>query len=383
MNSEIYLDNSTLTKPSSHLVQEMTAHLDRYWHCVGSPYFKEKEPYYSLNSTVKVLYDFIGAHTKDQFIFTSCKDEAISHVFLSAYMDHLEDSGKNHILTTPIINGSIKNVGERIQKLGGVLKSIPYNENGEITVDHLKKFISPRTGMISITWSNPYTGVIHPILELAEFCDEQGILFHVDASTVLGKVYFRFQDIPIDYLTFEGSLIHGPKGSGGLFVNRFTRFQPMYSKSKEEKEFNIASLIGLGIAFEEMNHAFDQLCMETARLRNLLESGIINAIPEASILFQELERVPNVCAITFPKLHHELLAFHLCKKGVFVSSVINDSLQTNRMRAQEIGIESEVAVSTLSFSLSRDTNEEEVKNAIQIIVDSAQKCRTFSGENIS
>ncbi|NGX50964.1 MAG: Cysteine desulfurase IscS [Chlamydiae bacterium] len=349
MDSEIYLDNAVLAKPSSHLINQMQPFLKRHWQSVTSPYLKGKEPFATINSTIRSLYNFVGAHEGDRFTFTASGAEAAAQLFASAYTDHLSESGKNHIL--------IEKMPPFLEKLGCIKKEIPLNENGQLTRENLEAALSPRTGLLSIAWADAKTGVIHPIWEIAELCHERGVLLHVDGSAILGKLYFKLEDIPIDYLTFEGTLLHGPKGSGGLFVNRFTSFEPLIS----DAPLNAAALIGLGVAFEELSESFDHLCMETPRLRDILETGIQSALPETAILYHSAERLPHITAINFPGIRSELLAFHLREAGVFVS--FGES-------------------SSLTFTLSRDTTEEEIRRALSLIVDAAQRCRTFS-ERIS
>ena len=377
MDLEIYLDNSTLAKPSSHLINQMQPFLKRHWHSLTAPYLKGKEPFATIKRVLGEIRAFVGAHKRDSFIFAASGGEATAQVYMSAYIDHLAESGKNHILTTAVEEAPIFLSGQRLEKLGCVLKRAPLNENGQLTRDNLEASLSPRTGLVSLSWANALTGVIHPIWELAELCHEKGILFHVDASLILGKLYFKLEDIPIDYLTFDGTLFHGPKGSGGVFVNRSIDFNPLIPEGMEGTSLNIASLVGLGIAFEEMEASFEHLCMETARLRNTFESGIQSALPEAKILFSSAERLPHVSAIVFPGVSSELLAFHLREGGVFASFGGGRTQKFEHLLTPS-AIDPLDAKSALSFSLSRDTTEEEVRRAIGIVVDSGQKCRTYS-----
>jgi len=377
MDSEIYLDNGILSKPSSYLTNQMQSCHERHWHSLTAPYLKGKEPFASIERTLKEIYAFVGADEKDRFIFTSSGAEATAQAYMSAYIDHLSESGKNHILTTAIEEAPILLLGERFEKLGCVSKKVPLSDDGQLTRENLEAALSPRTGLVSLSWASSHTGVIHPIWELAELCREKGVLFHVDASSILGKLYFKFEQIPIDYLTFEGTLVHGPKGSGGLFVNRAVEFESLIPEGMPGAQLNTPALIGLGIAFEEMKASFDHLCMETARLRDLFEEGIQKALPETKVLFQNAERLPHITAIVFPGVSSELLAFHLREAGV-ITSFGGGRAQKLEHQLTASGIDPLEAKSALSFSLSRDTTEKEIRRAIGIIVDSAQKCRTFS-----
>jgi cysteine desulfurase len=367
----IYLDNGTIARPSSHLISQMQPILKRHWQSACAPYLKGKEPFVSIERSIGDLRAFVGAHPKDTFHFTSSGSAAIAAVYQSVYIDHIVESGKNHILTTTAEEASIHLLGKHYEKLGVVQKTIQLSENGQVTREALESAISPKTGLVSLSWANSLTGVIHPIWELAEMCREKRILFHVDASQVLGKLYFKFEELPLDFLTFDGPVLHGPKGSGGVFIRRGVEFTPAIPEGMEGADLNTPALIGLGIATEEMSEAFDHLSLETARLRDKLEEGIKLAIPEVKLLYKEAERLPNVSAILFPGVHHELLAFHLREAGVFAS------FGGGQKQKLEYLISDPCA---LSFSLSRETTEEEIDRALGIIIDSAQRCRTFSRE---
>lgn len=348
MNQVIYLDNGRMTRPSDHSIAQMQPFMKRHWYRLGSPYIMEKEPAVTTKKIRGDLFAFIGAAEKDHFQFCHSGKEALFQVFHTFYVDHLMEHGKNHLLVD-----QENEVSGRFEKMGLTSKVLPKNERGQITKEALEKMISPKTGLVSLSWADGETGVIQPVWELGELCREKGILFHLDASHILGKLYFKFQEIPIDFLSFDGTLIHGPRGSGGLFARRGIGFE------NGETEVNLTAFVGLGIAIEELSESFDHLCMETVRLRDKFEEGIKLAIPEVHLLYQEVERLPNTSVIEFPGIKGELLAFHLEERGVYVSF--------NRKNE-----------CILSFSLSRLTTEEEIDQAIGMVVDAAQKCRTFS-----
>ncbi|QVL57565.1 MAG: aminotransferase class V-fold PLP-dependent enzyme [Simkaniaceae bacterium] len=377
MSEPIYLDHGTLARPSDYLISQMQPFMKRHWQSVTAPYVQGKEPFTSINRREGDLRAFVGAHDKDHFQFCCSGTHAISEVYHSAYIDHIAENGKNHILTTATEEASIHLLGQRFEKLGVYQKTIPLNENGQVTREALEKAITPKTGLVSLSWGNSLTGVVHPIWELGELCREKGILFHVDASNVLGKLYFKFQELPIDYLTFEGTLIHGPKGSGGLFVRRGIDFESRTPEGMKGADLNLPAFIGLGVAIEELSQAFDHLCMETVRLRDKLETGILLAIPEAKVLFKEAERLPNTTAILFPGVMGELLSFHLREQEVFASFGGGREQKFHHLLTA-VGVDPIESKCAISFSLSYTTTEEEINRAIGIIVDCAQKCRTFS-----
>ena len=348
----------------------MHHYYDRYGHDFGTLFLnREKEAIQHAFSTIR---SFIGAHAQDHFVLTTSGAEATLQVCMSAIIDYLSQNKKNHILTTST-ETSILSLQKPLQKLGYSIQILPLNKKGQLTKKNVETALSSQTGLLSFSAANNYTGIIHPFWELAELCHNKKVLCHVDISGILGYIPFQFSQIPIDYITFEGTLLRGPQGSGGLCVHRNREFTPFIPKTN----LHIINLLGLSMACDEMQQSDDIVSMEIARLRNLLEEEICKALPEVKIVFQEVDRLPSITAIIFPGISSELLAFHLHESGVMISFDENNSKNLEHLLTT-IGIDPLEAQSAISFSLSQHTTEQEIRRAIEIIVDCAQKCRTYS-----
>ena len=375
-SSTIYLDHATLAPPSHTLFSQMERFAKKYWQSSTAPYLQGKEPFASIESSIEMVQTLIGAHATDSFQFCSSGMRALSEVYHSIYTHHMAENGKNHALIGQGEERFGKILEPFSETLGVYSSRIPIDTQGRVTPDALREAITPKTGFVSLSWAHSLTGVVQPIEELGAICREKGILFHVDASQVLGKLYFKFQDLPIDYLTFEGTVIHGPKGSGALFAKKTALFQGMLSEEIQEDTLNLPALIGLGIAAKELMEAFEHLCLETFRLKERFERHILRSLPKARVLFKEAMRLPTITCLVFPSVMGELLAFHLRERGVIASFKTRDTLARFLREAQFDRFESECA---LTFSLSYTTTEEEVERAAHLVVDAVQNCQTFSG----
>ena len=366
MNAKICLNHSSLAKPSSNLIDQMQLYQDLWYQPL------------ELSSTIiqktrDILYSFVGANKKDHFVFTSSRYKATAQAYISAIINLLSKSGKNHILTIDTEDSSTLSLGNHLKKVGYVQKKVALNERGEVTPETLKKALSSRTGLFSLSWANGYTGVIQPIEELAKICHKQKVLLHIDASNIIGKYHFAFENLPIDYLTFEGSSIHAPAGSGGLFVSQKTKFEPLIPETTAHEHCNVFSFIGLGIACEELKESGEFYHMEIARLRTLLEEGVQNGLQNTKVLFREDNRLPHLSVLLFPGISNELLAFHLKESGV-----MTPCCRTLEHLLIACGTSPLKAKSAISFILSRETTEKEIRRVIEVIVDCAQLCQTFS-----
>lgn len=338
--SKINLDHHHATKPAAASIEAMLPFL-----------LEPSEP--APNICADIL-KFLGAKEGDKFYFFASGADAVDYVYQSHYFDVVRHTGKNHIVTTSSEEAHVMMSLKRLEELGCSGKRIEVNSQGQLTREMLGEAVNPRTSLVSLAWANRLTGVVHPIADLAECCRQKGVRLHVDASCAIGKQYFRFEDLHIDFLTFDGSLIHAPKGTAGLVVKAKTPFSPPVSSMVGAP---VGLLAALAKGLEEGDQMFDYVCLETARLRDRLEQGIVRGFSEAEVLFAKAERLPNCTSIAFPGVFGEALLFLLNRKGISAALV---------------------GESGLSFSLSYETRQVEIDRAVEVIVECAQKLKGLS-----
>jgi cysteine desulfurase len=373
MGSHAYLDHHSATRPSSRAVEALKTSLQGNWGALTAPHQKGQESYSAFSRNLDEIVQELGGSKQDLFYFCHSGAEATNAVFLSHYLEEIRETGKNHILTSNIEEVPTLLSLKRLEKFHCVEKILPVNEKGILTPEVIEEAIKPRTSLLSLSWANALTGSIQPISEIAAICKKRGIRLHVDASHAIGKLFFHFEDLSIDYLTFEGSFIHAPQGTGGVLIKGGTPFQPLISGNLNMSTGGVAALAS---ALSESFRYFDHLNLETARLRNLLETGIREGFREAVILLKEGERLPNCTTIAFPGVESDALLYALNRKGVY-ASFGGGQMQKLFPVLTACHIDPLLARCALSFSLSYETTEEEITYAINTIVDCAlklQKC---------
>ncbi|MBS0620654.1 MAG: aminotransferase class V-fold PLP-dependent enzyme [Verrucomicrobia bacterium] len=346
MADKIYLDQHAATRPHPAAAQELLSFYHEHWGAFSSPHVMGQELTAPLAWALAEIRAQLGAHAKDPLHFFPSDAAARLEIFLSHYLNEVRHTGKNHILAAGIAP---------LDALGCIEKPLPYNAEGQITKEALASSLNPRVSLVSIPWACGHTGVIQPISDLAEICAEKGVRLHVDASAVIGKLFFRLEDLPIDYLTIEGSRIHAPQGTALLAVKQKIPFSPLAVPSYQ---IGVGGITAFARALSETASWFDHLSLETARLRAHFEKGILEAIPSARILGKEVERLPHCSAIHFPGVHPEALLYLLQRKGVYAAS-IGDAV---------------------SFTLSFETTEEEMSRALSLLILSAKQLIRCSQE---
>lgn len=265
------------------------------------------------------MHKILGANEDDLFVYS---ENPTDLALLSAFIGTARKTGRNHFLTLE---------DNDLQDFGAVVKRLPLNGSGQVSLDALQDAISPRTCMLSLSWANGITGVIQPIADIARFCLEKEILLHVDATHIMGKIYFRFQDYPINYLTFSGGLLAKEK----TFVRKIqTNPHPLLKETLLESIDN-----------------FEHLCTETARLRDLFEK-----LTEGNVLFEKVDRLPNISVVEFDGAHPDALLFLLKKKG----------------------LDAQIYNSALSFTFTHKTTQIEIEKMAEIILGCVKKLRTYS-----
>ena len=382
MTAPIYLDNSTIAKPSEKAISAMMPFLTTYWGIPSAPHQKGQELYPYLADFYKTLYAFIGANDADRIIITSSGTEAVNHVISSAYRDITLATGKNQFLTSKTDEASSIMAVSHLEPFGCIGKMIEVNGEGIVTPEAVADSLCPRTALLSLSWANGMTGVIQPVAEIAELCRRRGVRLHLDATHVLGKLLIELESIAPDYVTFNGDQLHAPKGTGVLYVKQGVSCSPLLFGSSDQGGMrggglNMAGFAALACAAQEALDARDLICTETARLRNQLEGGIMKGFPSAKICFKEQERLPHCTSILFPGIVNEALLFALNRKKVF-ANIGGGNFQQLALVLIASGFEESLAHSAISFSLSRYTSEDEIDRAVKIIVEAAHQLTLLS-----
>ena len=382
--SGIYFDNSTTTRPSEKAISKMLPFYSQRWGSPIAPHQMGQELFPPMEESLRAIYALLGAKESDNFVFTASGAEAVNHAIFSTYLDVTRHTGKNQFVTSRIDEAPSLMSLARLEQLGCVVKMAEADSTGKVTAAAIADVITPRTAMVSLSWANGLTGVIHPIAEIAALCRDRGIVLHLDASHVLGKLFFRLDEIAPHLVTFSGELLHAPQGTGGLYMQEGQRLSSFIVGGLEQAgrragSWNIPGLVALGEAAREAQDACDLMCTEVARLRNQLEAGILREYPEAVVFFKEQERLPHCTAIGFPGISNEALMFLLNRRKVFVS-MGGGSFQQIALILAASGVSKELANTALSFSLSRATTDDEIDRAVAIIGEVARSLRKCAGQ---
>jgi cysteine desulfurase len=361
---EVYLDHHSATRPLPEVVEAMLPFFGRYWGSTTSLHQKGQELFAPMKERLELLLRSLGASSADRVYFFSSYAEAMGHLFFSYYLEEMRPSGKNTVLTTNTEEAALLMSLKRLEELGGHGHILPVDAQGQLTRERLSEAIKPRSSLLSLSGANGLTGVIQPIEELSSLCKEKGIHVHVDVSYLIGKIPFSFKDLDIDFLTFDGSVLHAPKGTAALVVKEKAVLpSPLSSMTG----ICVGGLVALAKALEVGVERTELMGLEVARLRDKLERGVLQGCPGAQVILKKTRRLPNCTVLTFSKIHSDALLFLLHRHQVYASLGGGHAQRLSHLLMAS-GIDPILAQCALSFSLSFQTTEEEIDQAIAVII---------------
>ena len=363
----VYMDNNATTRVAPEVLETMLPYFSDLYGNPSSMHFFGGQVGGALKKARAQIADLIGA-SPDEIIFTSCGTESDSTAILSALQAYPD---RRHIVTTRVEHPAVKNLCENIDNLTGhkhKITQIPVDREGMIDLKRFEDSLTEDTAIVSVMWANNETGVVFPVAAMAEIAKSRNILFHTDAVQAVGKIPINLQkNSSIDFLSISGHKLHAPKGIGVLYVRKGTPFAPFLIGGHQEHgrrggTENVASIIGLGKACEMAGERMEDENTRVRVLRDKLENGLMEAIPNSMLNGHKTERLPNTTSISFEFVEGEAILLHLDRFGICASSgsaCTSGSLEPSHV-LRAMGVPFTAAHGSIRFSLSVYNTEEEV-----------------------
>ncbi len=318
-----------------------------------------------------------------EVVFTSCGSEG-DNMALKGTVAALQDKG-NHIITTAVEHPAVLETCQFLEKNGCDVTFLPVDGDGMIDLKQLEDAITEKTILISVMWGNNETGTLFPVEEVGRIARKHKVRFHTDAVQAVGKIPVDVQKAGVDLLVLSGHKIGAPKGVGAIYIRRGTRMTPLIHGGHQERNrragtHNVAGIVGLGMACELAGQKLEENAGRMARLRDKLEQGILDQIPDVKVNGHRTQRLPNTLNISFAYIEGESLLLNFDMKGVAASSgsaCTSGSLEPSHVMGA-MGVDVALAHSSTRFSLGPDSKEEDVDYILEILPPIIQRLREMS-----
>ncbi len=382
-DNPIYLDYQATTPTDPRVVEAMTP----YWtEKFGNPHSRNHHYGWEAEKAVEdaraQIASIIGANPKE-VIFTSGATES-NNLALKGVARFYKDK-KNHIVTCVTEHKCILDTCRHLEQEGFDVTYLHVGKNGLIDLDDLRGAITDKTAIVSIMAVNNEIGVIQPIKEIGAICRENKVFFHTDAAQAVGKIPLDVNEMNIDLLSVSGHKVYGPMGIGALFVRRRPRVRlaALIHGGGQERGMRSGTLatplcVGLGeacaIAEQEMGAESERLRM----LRDRMYDGLKERLADIELNGDFNNRIPGNLNISFAFVEGEGLMMGIKELAVSSGSACTSASLEPSYVLRALGVEEEMAHTSLRLGLGRFSTEEEVDYAVDKIASEVERLRQMS-----
>jgi cysteine desulfurase len=338
----IYLDNNSTTPIDDEVLDAMLPYLKEEYGNPSSRYYTlSVNAYKAVEKAREQVASLINAEPKE-IIFTSGASESNNFIIkgIADYKKNYEGIG-NHIITTTVEHKSILqscqylegkvynnksinkttskflkvNIAPKVIDRGYEVTYLPVDNNSLVNIESFKSAIKNNTILASIMWGNNETGAINAISSIADIAKENNILFHSDATQVLGKVNIDVKKLPVDFLSFSAHKVYGPKGIGAAYLRNNglpIKITSLIHGGQQEDGYRagtsaVHNIVGFGKACEI---AKKNMCATNLHLKNLeieTKKILINNHPDIVFIANECDHIPGMLSMIIPGIVNELL----------------------------------------------------------------------------
>ena len=372
-NMEAYLDNSATTSCSKAATEKMVELLTLDYGNPSSMHMKGVVAENIINEAKKKIAKTLKIEEKE-LIFTSGGTESNNMAIIGSAIAN-KRAGK-HVITTTIEHPSVSAPFAWLEQEGFEVTYLNVDKYGVISLDELKNAIRPDTILVSIMQVNNEIGALQPIEQAGKMIKEVNpkTLFHVDAIQSYGKMLIYPKKSKIDMLSVSGHKIHGPKGSGFLFVKDKTKIKPLVLGGGQQKGMrsgteNVPAIAGLAVAAEEMYSALEQNRVHLYELRDYFIEEVekINGVTVNGR--KDHESAPHIVSVSVEGVRAEVILHTLEDKNIYVSagSACSSNKPAVSSTLKSIGLKKELLDSTVRFSFSVHTKKEALDYALSVM----------------
>src|ERR1051326_5860520 len=292
----------------------------------------------------------------------------------------------DHVITSAIEHSAVMNTCKRLEQMGCEVTFVPVGNSGEIFAGNVEAALRPNTRQISIMMANNETGVIQPVEEIGKIAEQADVFFHTDAVQAAGKVAIDVQKIRCDALSISGHKIHGPQGTGALYIKKGTLIQPlMYGGSHERQRRagteNLPGIVGVGKAAELAKEWLESSGpAEMGAMRDQLQNAVLSTVEDAGVNGLNAPRVPNTTNFWFDQVEGEALVIALDLKGLAASSgaaCSSGAIEPSHVLLA-MGLPHQRARASIRVSLGKQTTQEDIDFASKVIPETVARLRQIS-----
>jgi cysteine desulfurase len=375
----VYLDHNATTPVDPEVVEAMSAFYREKFGNPSSIHWAGRQVKGAIEQARAEVALLVGCDPSE-VVFTSGGTEA-DNMALKGVATALRDRG-NHFITFRTEHPAVLATCLHLENMGYEITRLGVDREGMPDLAELEASITDRTILISAMYANHETGTVFPLEEIGEIAARRRILFHSDAVQAIGRVSLDFRRSNVGLLALSGHKFHAPKGTGALILRKGAKLAPLIHGGPQERNRragteNVAGIVALGRACGLALHRMQTDSRRISSLRDMLEAGLLAAVPDARINGHREKRLPNTSSISFLNVEADTLLMNLDLQGIAVSagSACTSGVLKESSVLAAMGVEPAFSRGTIRFSLGRDTVTEDIDYVLQVLPGIVERLR--------
>lgn len=376
MKNPVYLDYNATTPIAPEVVDEMLPYIHTHFGNPSSSYAMGRITKAAVEKARVQVAELIGAHP-EEIIFTSGGTES-NNLAIRGIAFANRGKGK-HIITATIEHPAVTGVCSYLASLGWEITYLPSDRYGSVNASDVEKAIRRDTVLITIMHANNEVGTIQPIEEIGVIAKKNNIVFHTDAAQSVGKIETNVNKLGADLLTIAGHKLYAPKGVGALYIKKGIQIEKLMHGAGQENGFrpgteNVPYIVALGKACELAQHNLDKNKSHMFEMRERLLSGLQNRGLRLKLNADLKNCLPNTLSVSFENVEAHTLVSAIGKEVCISSGSAchADSIEISPvLKAMQINLKR--AASTVRISTGKQTTQEEIDRAVEIISEMVNK----------
>ncbi len=383
---EAYLDNSATTKCAREVIDIVVKTMGEDYGNPSSKHLKGVEAEKYVKNARQTIAKTLKCNEKE-ILFTSGGTESNNLAIIGTAMANKRRG--NHVIVSSVEHSSVKEPFNFLEENGFRVTYLPVDERGVVSLDALRNSLDDETILVSVMYVNNEIGTVEPIEEIGHIVKDfnKDIVYHVDAIQAYGKFKIYPSKVNIDLLSVSGHKIHGPKGSGFLFIKDKTKIKPVIFGGGQQKGMrsgteNVPGIAGLGVAAGLIyDSSFNDKIAKMYELRKcfITELQKIDGVTVNGFVSDD-SAAPHIVSASFKDVRAEVLLHALEDKNIYVSS--GSACSSNRPGLSStlvaIGLDKELLDSTIRFSFCFETTKEELDYTLDNLKEILPVLRKFT-----
>ena len=377
----VYLDHAATTPVRTEVREAMEPYLSESFGNPSSLHRWGREASAALEDARATVAESLGARAEEIY-FTRGGTESDNLAVLGRCRFLATQHERLTLVVSAIEHSAVLDPAKLISERQGVdLITLPVSPEGVLNQELLHLALESGPTVVSVMWVNNETGLVFPVPDISELVDDLGGTIHTDAVQAVGKIPVNVTESSIHLLTATGHKMHGPKGTGILFVRTGLQLTPLLHGGGQEQALragteDVAGAVGFACSLQLAVEEQEQLSNRLIVLRSRLEGRLLEIIPGLRINVKNANRAPHISSIGINEVDGEDLLSALDLEGIAASggsACESGSTKTSHVITALYGPED--SVTTIRFSLGRETTEENVDQAVVTLSDVVARLR--------